>query len=95
MKQTDNLTPRQAREKLKFIQKIQDKNTHVGGWTLITLTIAIGGCLFTYNSEQKTVSQVALGLGGAALFLHGASMQIDQTSEKIQDDLTEIISKGK
>ena len=85
-------TVTEAKKQYEFLHQVQMKNIHFGGWTLITLIFAIGGCIFTFNPSNQTLSRSALGLGGAALFLHGLSMQIDQTSEKIKDDLVEIIA---
>lgn len=82
-----------AKKQFDFWHKVDMKNIHFGGFTLIVLIFAIGGCVFTFNPNNKTISKGALGLGGAALFLHGLSMQIDQISEKIKDDLVEIIAK--
>ena len=84
----------EAKQHHEFWHQVRMKNIHFGGFTLITLIFAIGGCVFTFNPQNQTVYRGALGIGGAALFLQGLSMQIDRTSEKMKDDLVEIISKG-
>lgn len=83
-----------AKKQKAFWQRLQDLNTHFGGVTLLALTFAIGGCVFTFNSNKQTISRLALGIGGGALLLHGLSMQINQTSEDMIDNLIEIIAKG-
>lgn len=88
-------TPQKAREMHCLIHQIRAKNTHFGGVSLIALIFAIGGCIFTLDIQKQTLSRTALGLGGAALFLHGVSIQIDRTTDKMIDDLVEIIATGK
>ncbi len=83
-----------AEKQKAFWHRVQDLNTHFGGITLLGLVFAIGGCVFTFNPNKQTVSRLALGIGGGALLLHGLSMQINQTSEDIIDNLIEIIAKG-
>lgn len=85
----------EAKQHHEFWHQVQMKNIHFSGWSLITLIFAIGGCFFTFNPSNQTVSKGALGLGGAALFLHGLSMQIDRTSDDMINDLIDVISKEK
>ena len=87
-------TVSEAKQHHEFWHQVHIKNIHFSGWSLITLIFAIGGCVFTFNPSNQSVSKHALGLGEAALFLHGLSMQVDQSSEKIKEDLVEIISRG-
>ena len=88
-------TVSEAKQHHEFWHQVRMKNIHFGGFTLITLIFAIGGCVFTFNPANQSVSKHALGLGGAALFLHGLSMQIDRTSDDMINDLIDVISKEK
>ena len=81
-----------AKKQKAFWQNVQDLNVNFGGVTLLALVFAIGGCVFSFNPEKRTVSNLALTIGGGALFLHGLSMQINQTSEDMIDSLIEIIA---
>ena len=82
-----------AKKQKAFWHRVQDINVNFGGITLLGLVFAIGGCVFTFNPDNKTVSTLPLTIGAGALFLHGLSMQINQTSEDIIDNLIEIIAK--
>ena len=88
-------TVSEAKQHHEFWHQVRMKNIHFSGWSLITLIFAIGGCVFTFNLANQSVSKHALGLGGAALFLQGLSMQIDRTSDDMINDLIDVISKEK
>ena len=82
-----------AKKQKAFWHRVQNINTNFGGFTLLGLVFAIGGCVFTFNPESKSVATLPLAIGGGALFLHGLSMQVDQTSEDMIDNLIEVIAK--
>ena len=82
-----------ATKQKAFWQFIRDKNVHFGGITLLGLVFSIGGCVFTFNPQTKNIATTPLALGGGMLLLHGLSMQINQTSEDMIDNLIEIIAK--
>ena len=83
-----------ATKQKAFLHRLQNINVNFGGVTLLGLIFAIGGCVFTFNPENKSVANLPLGIGGGMLFLHGLSMQINQTSEDMIDNLIEVIAKG-
>ena len=82
-----------TKEKLRAAYKVFDWNLNFSGVSVLLLIFFLGG--FIFSSLDGKSNRVAQGMSGFSLFLVGLSMQVERTTDKIIDDLIEILGVEK
>lgn len=82
-----------TKEKLRSAYKFFNWNLNFSGVSVLLLIFFMGG--FIFSSLDGKSNRLAQGMSGFSLFLVGLSMQVERTTDKIVDDLIDIIATEK